>query len=139
MTDNGSALAALEARASDLTVDRVAERIVRRYVRLMARELAALSFSSDEALALLNAVHAVREARREGGAVPTLGEAAATACRSGLSYTHRIHASDLLARLDALTPSQTLAVLDATERLRAASLRSDRPAWERIIGELGSR
>lgn len=129
----------VEARTLTLTdeaLSRTAERLVGRLVLLLARELAQVRLTDDDVGVLEQALGHMRAERHRGRPTPTLREAVAAVlrggCRANQANTVRVRGV-----VDGLTPVQTLAVLDALERLRAAFRRNDHRARRRILDQFG--
>ena len=91
-----------------------------RYYRLLKKELAAIHLSQQEAMLIWYALIRLRGAGKGTRAFPSLAAAVAGEWRTrhGLSDMQEVDGRRLIARLEALRPAQTLALIDAWERLQ---------------------
>ena len=112
-----------------------------RYYGLLARELATVQLTQEETIVLKGAVWAAAQARMGGTPFGSFVEAVAAEFRStqGMADRRTVRGDDLVARVAAWTPAQTLAVVDACERFWALARRdgwTDVPTMLRAVGLL---
>ena len=117
-------LAELHARLDGANEhDTLLVRDLARYYALVARELATVQLSHEDVTVLADAVHAAEQARIAGSPFGSRAEAVAAELRRTDSLPRRpeVNGEDLVARVASRTPGQTLAVLEACERVRAVA------------------
>ena len=121
--------------------DTLLAREVARYYGLLARELAAVQLTREEAAVLRVAVRGTERARIAGSPFGSFAEAAESEWRrtEGLSDRRTVRREPFVARVAAWSPGQTLAAIDALEQLRALTYRggwTTLPEMLRAVGLL---
>jgi hypothetical protein len=132
-------LAELAARAGrDEDAGAVAERELARWFRALREERALLALAPRELVVVIEGwlLAELAHARPDRPPFASLADAVEAACERGAAQRNEVDGPDLVARLRALPPARTLALVDAIERLDADPTLS-RTAQMDLARELG--
>ena len=119
--------------------DTLLAREVARYYGLLARELAAVQLTREEAAVLQVAVRGTERARIAGSPFGSLAEAVAAEIRrtQDLPAQRVVDGEKLVAGVATWSPARTVAVLDACERVRAAAHRGGSTTLAELLRAVG--
>jgi hypothetical protein len=121
--------------------DTLLERDLARYYGLLARELAAVQLNKLEAQVIEVARRAAEQARIAGRPFGSFAAAVAAEIERTRDLDLRarwaLDGDALIAKAAAWTPGQTLAVLDACERVRAAAHRGGETSLAELLAAAG--